>query len=75
MEIAGIDTSMFKAHSTRGAVTMAVANAGITTEDILKAADWSSDTVLKKFYYKPTKDARFGQAVLAPQRSNSYKLP
>ena len=54
MKKAGIDTSIFKAHSTRGAATTAAANAGITTEDILKAADWSSDTVFKKFYYKPT---------------------
>ena len=35
MEKAGIDTSVFKAHSTRGAATTAAANAGITTEDIL----------------------------------------
>ena len=45
MEKAGIDISVFKAPSTRGAAVMAAANAGITTEDILKAADWSSDTV------------------------------
>ena len=41
MEKAGIDISMFKAHSTRGVAVTAAANAGITTEDILKAADWS----------------------------------
>ena len=29
------------------------ANTGITTSDILKAADWSSETVFTKFYYKP----------------------
>ena len=75
MEKAGIDTNIFKAHSTRGAATMAAANAGITTEDILKEADWSSDTVFQKFYYKPTKDVKFGQAVLTSQKCNSYKLP
>ena len=68
MEKAGIDTSVFKAHSTRGAATTAAANAGITTDDILKAADWSSDTVFKRFYYKPTRDVRFGQSVLAPRK-------
>ena len=47
---------------------MAAANAGITMEDILKAADWSSDTVFKKFYYKPTKDVKFGHAVLTSQK-------
>ena len=44
MEKAGIDISVFKAHSKRGTAVTAAANAGITTEDILKAADWSSDT-------------------------------
>ena len=34
-----IDTGIFKAHSVRGAP--AAANAGVTTADILKAADWS----------------------------------
>ena len=68
MEKAGIDTSVFKAHSARGAAVTAAANAGITTEDILKAADWSSDTVFKNFYYKPTRDTRFGQAVLTTQK-------
>ena len=35
------------------AATSVAANAGITTCDILKAADWSSETVFTKFYYKP----------------------
>ena len=75
MEKAGIDTSMFKAHSAMGAAVTATANVGITTEDIFKAADWSSDTVFEKFYYKPTKDTRFEQVVLTTQNNNnSYKL-
>ena len=68
MEKAGIDTNMFKACSARGAATTAAANAGITTEDILKAADWSNDTVFKKVYCMPTKDVKFGQAVLITQK-------
>ena len=72
MEKAGIDISVFKAHLTRDAAVTAAANAGITTEDILhvKAADWSSDTIFKKFYYKPTKDTKFGQTVLSKHKSN-----
>ena len=69
MEKAGIDIGTFKAHSTRGAAVTAAANAGISTEDILKAADWSSDTVFNKFYYKPTRDTKFGQAVLSTKKS------
>ena len=65
MEKAGIDTNIFKAHSTRGVATTAAANAGITTEDILKAANWSSDTVFKN---KPTMNVKFGQAVLTSQK-------
>ena len=40
---AGIDTSVFKAHSVRGAACSTAAWAGVTTPDILKAADWSSE--------------------------------
>ena len=39
---AGIDTSIFKAHSVRGATTMAAAMAGISITDILEAGDWST---------------------------------
>uniref|UniRef100_A0A1X7VGJ5 Tyr recombinase domain-containing protein n=1 Tax=Amphimedon queenslandica TaxID=400682 RepID=A0A1X7VGJ5_AMPQE len=39
MESAGIDTSVFKAHSVRSASTSAAALQGVTTEDILCAAD------------------------------------
>ena len=46
----GIDASMFAAHSVRGAPSSAAAMAGITTNDILKAADWSTDLVFRRFY-------------------------
>ena len=62
---AGIDTSVFAAHSVRGASSSTAANLGITTNDILKAADWSSESVFQKFYYKPTEDPSFGRAVLS----------
>ena len=46
LEAAGIDTSVFSAHSVRGASSSAAANLGITTNDnILKAADRSSESV------------------------------
>ena len=43
MEEAGIDISIFKAHSVRGAASSMAAGAGVTSKDILDAADWSSD--------------------------------
>ena len=48
LERAGIDTGIFKAHSVRGATTSAAARTGVTTSDILKAADWSSESVFTK---------------------------
>ena len=65
LEKAGIDTGIFNAHSVRGAATSAAASAGITTADILKAADWISESVFTKFYYKPVRSATFGEAVLS----------
>ena len=68
MDKAGIDTSIFKAHSTRGAAASAAAAAGITTADILKAADWGSESVFTKFYYKPLRSSAFGEAECALQQ-------
>ena len=65
LEKAGIDTGIFKAHSVRGAATSAAAGAGVTTADILKAANWSSESVFTKFYYKPVRSGTFGEAVLS----------
>lgn len=69
LEKAGIDTAIFKAHSVRGAAATAAAAAGITTMDIMNAADWSTESVFQKFYYKPSYNATFGKAVLASGRS------
>ena len=43
----------------------AATNAGITTNNILKSADWSTASVFQKFYYKPTGDTVFGSTVLS----------
>ena len=64
IEQAGIDTSIFGAHSTRGASTSAAARAGITTEDILKAANWSSESVFQRFYHKIVDKAAYGRAII-----------
>ena len=70
LEEAGIDTAVFGAHSTRGASSSAAAIAGITTADILKAANWSSESVFQKFYHKPSNKAAYGRAVI---NQNSYE--
>ena len=53
LEMSGIDVTLFTAHSTRGASSSAAAVSGITTTDILKAADWSTESVFRKFYCHP----------------------
>ena len=67
---AGIDTSIFKAHSTRGASVSAAAERGVTTKDILQAADWSTESVFQKFYYKPVQDSSYGRAILSKGSSS-----
>ena len=42
---AGVDTSKFQAHSVRAAATSRTCLSGLTVEDLLKAADWSSEGV------------------------------
>ena len=66
---AGIDVSMFSAHSVRGASSSAAAMAGVTTNDILRAADWSIDSVFRRFYYKTVHYSTFGDAVLSSGHS------
>ena len=39
---AGIDTSIFKAHSVRSAACSSASEAGVTTATILDAADWAT---------------------------------
>ena len=41
------------------------AAAGVTTNDILKAADWIFESVFRNFYYRPTGDVTYGRAVLS----------
>ena len=63
LQQAGVDISIFGAHSVRGASSSSAA--GVTTSDILQVADWSSESVFRKFYYRPTGNVVYGQAVLS----------
>lgn len=53
---AGINND-FGAHSTRGSASSKAAQAGVLVDQILKAANWKSDSVFKNFYFHlvPTK--------------------
>ena len=67
-----VDTSKFKAHSTRAAAATKAAMFGLTVDEIMKAADWSSEGVFQKFYYRPQHSVKFGSAVLAATASKSH---
>ena len=61
----GIDSNIFKAHSTRGAASSTAAKAGLSLSDIIRMADWSNDSTFRRFYYKPIHDPSFGRTVLS----------
>ena len=52
LQSAGIDTSKFKAHSVRGAVTSHTYVTGTAVADILKMADWSIEHVFRRHYLR-----------------------
>ena len=68
LKLLDVDVSMYTTQSTRSASASisAVVDSGVTTSDILiKVADWSTESVCRRFYYHPTYDPFYGQAVLS----------
>ena len=61
---AGIN-SQYTSHSTRSAATSTAADNGVPIEDILAAADWSSETTFEKFYHKPVSQDSFAKSILS----------
>ena len=61
---AGIN-SQYTSHSTRSAATSAAADNGVPIEDILAAADWSSETTFETFYHKPVSQDSFAKSILS----------
>lgn len=65
MEEAGVDISVYSAHSIRGASATSAEKQGVSMNDILKMADWSTESTFRRFYYRPTKTTSFAEAVLS----------
>ena len=65
---AGVDTTIWGAHSTRGASTSKVANLGVSVQTILNTACWKGVGTFRRFYNKPivgkTKNQEFTESVL-----------
>ena len=65
LDMAGIDSIILSAHSTRAASTSAVYNTAASIDSIVNAAGWSKDSTFKKFYWKLVqKQKSLSQAVL-----------
>ena len=64
LEQAGINSEIFSAHSTCGASASAAARVRVTLEDILKAANWSLESVFQRFYHKEVDRAAYGRALV-----------
>lgn len=63
---AGVDTSKFKAHSTRSAATSFLANNKVNIKDIMTSVGWSSEATFQRFYHKSTVTKfNFSSSILA----------
>ena len=65
LSLSGIDTTIFSAHSLRGAATSTALIQGVSVSEILSMADWSQESTFRKFYYKPRFNSAPGNAVLS----------
>ena len=65
LKLAEIEMSIFSGHFSPRCINLSSSQCWYTTTDILKAADWSLDSVFRRFYYHPFNDTFFGRSVLA----------
>ena len=52
LQVAGIDASIFSAHSTRGAAASKAAAAGVPIQTILNSGHWSRESTFARFYHR-----------------------
>ncbi|KAL9988598.1 hypothetical protein ACROYT_G003060 [Oculina patagonica] len=64
METAGVDTNVFKPHSTRAAVSSKAKAACVPVHDILRTAGWPSSICFDLFYNKSVESSNFASAIL-----------
>ena len=65
--LAGIDLTVFTAHSTRKSSTSKANNMGLPIKDIIKAAGWRNTSTFAKFYKLPIVK-NFGDELLNHRR-------
>jgi integrase len=64
MELAGIDTSIYKAHSTRSAATSKAKVMGLSAQQIMQRANWTREGTFHRYYHRGVKEQSFQKAVL-----------
>lgn len=64
LKLAGIDTSVFSAHSTRGAASSLAIAKGLSVDTVLQAGHWSSHSTFSRFYNRQT-NPTFSASVLS----------
>ena len=57
MTDAGVNTTLFKAHSVRGASTSKASKEGLSVGQIIEKANWSNAGTFQKFYCRTVKDS------------------
>ena len=70
---AGIDTSVYSAHSTREASASKAVRASLSIESILRTGSWSSESVFSKHYNRPINRESFREVILA-EEANGVEL-
>ena len=65
LDLSGIDSSQFAAHSYRGAGLSAAHNKGASIETIIKQGEWKNVNCFRKFYSAPSQDSTVGQIILS----------
>ena len=67
--MAGINTEVFKAHSTQSASSSKVEVTGVSLKDIIKQGHWSQAATFQRFYRKDVKeyDSDFQSRILKKQ--------
>lgn len=56
LHLSGIDTEKFKGHSYRAAASSKARKAGMSVNEIMKTANWSSANTFRKYYHKDVED-------------------
>ena len=64
LTLAGIDTQLYGAHSSRAASTSSCKDKGLSLTEIMKVAGWTNSGTFARFYSKPLNITNFGQTLL-----------